>query len=169
MALTIDATVGGVASNSYLTHARAMELAEQAPHMHAWLADVSINRAQMLIHATRLIDRYGEFYGSKTSSAQALMFPRVGLSHVYTGVPFSSSAIPDFVEWATMEWAYALSQDPEVGGAVGAGLDSLRTPSFSLVFSGQSRGGVKIPHTASDLLRPYARRIGFMHARVLRT
>ena len=86
MAITIDATVGGASSNSYVTLARANVLAETLPHMDGWLTDASINRAQLLTHATRLIDRHFTPSGQRVSSSQALFWPQSGLSDVSTGI-----------------------------------------------------------------------------------
>lgn len=157
MAVVIIATVGGVSSNSYVTLTRASTLIEQLPHITDWLTDVTIAKAQLLIHATRLIDRHILFYGTKASAAQALEWPRANVRDVRTHALISSTAIPSFVEWATVEWAYQLHLDAEQSDYLAPGLSSLRTPSFDAQFTGSSPSIV--PSVVSDLLLPYGQKI----------
>lgn len=77
MTLAIDATVGGTASNSYITVAEADAYFEAVPGYSAtWAALTSASKIQRLVHACRAIDRYN-FLGYKTDADQALKFPRV--------------------------------------------------------------------------------------------
>lgn len=170
MAITLDATVGGTSSNSYVTEARAGELIETLPHAGDWFTEVYVDKKPLLIHATRLIDRYGEYHGYKTSSSQALAFPRAGVVSWPEGNLIANNVIPAAVEIATVEWAYHLLHNADVeGGGLGEGLDSIRTPSFALSFSGGAQQPPFIPGVIRQLLRPLAFRIGLSPARVLRT
>ena len=169
MALVLDATVGGASSNSYLTTDRAQALAGEMPHMGEWISNVEVSKEQYLVYATRLIDRYGYYKGSRTNSSQALAFPRTGLYEFPEGNAISSSVIPSFVEWACIEWAFHLLKNPQSDANFGEGLDFIRTPSFALSLNGQTPSQTRIPPIVADLLRPHAQRIGLMKARVLRT
>lgn len=167
MAITIDATVGGASSNSYLTLARAAVLAETLPHMGEWVTDSSINKAQLLLHATRLLDRHFLPDGTKVSTAQALWWPQSGLFYAHTATAIPTTIIPEFVELATLEWAWALHQTPDAYGDIASGLRELDTPSFNMVFSG---GAQKIvPRVISELLAPYATRQVQTAHRLVRT
>ncbi len=166
MAVVIDATVGGANSNSYLTVARANVLAETLPHMDDWLLDASINKAQLLVHATRMIDRYFVPDGSKVSSTQALWWPQSGLYYANTGEQIPGAIIPEFVELATMEWAFSLYQNPDPYSDVTDGLKMLDTPSYRMEFTG---GGQKlIPDAVYTLLGPYTRDTLSSFVRVIR-
>jgi hypothetical protein len=168
MPLTLDATVGGVSSNSYLTLLRADELAEQLPHASEWFTNEALDKPQLLVHATRLIDRYGYYYGSKTSPAQALQFPRTGLTYHTELTSVASNVIPNFIEWACIEWAFSLVTSEEATPA-SYGISSLSTPSFSLSFDSGAASSNDRPSVVDELLKPYARRLAMGFSRVLRT
>ena len=166
MAIVIDATVGGVSSNSYLTIARAGILAETMPHMEAWLHDADVNKPQLLVHATRLIDRYFTPVGYKTADTQALMWPRKHVVDVSIGVLLSDTVIPTFVEMATIEWAVALYENPDPYAEVGHGLKRLATPSYEMWFDGNPPAVV--PRVVNLLLGPYSMVAGGPFRRVVR-
>lgn len=153
MAIVIDATIGGAASNSYLTLMRATDLWAETPHADDFLSDFSINRRQLLVQATRLIDRHLSFIGSKATTGQALAWPRSGVSDQSTGVAISSSVIPLFVELATAEWAVILQNESAHENAIAPGLTRLRTPSYEMEFGGS--GKRTIPSVVADLLFSY--------------
>lgn len=168
MAITIDATVGGASSNSYLTPTRAAVLAEQLPHGAEWFTNIDINKSQLLVYATRLIDQYGYYYGSKASTTQALAFPRAGLVYLPEGDVIPNNVIPTFIEWATIEWAVSLIEASDLTPS-GFGMKSLKTPSFTIDFASGISQGPHTPRVVTDLLKPYARRVGMNYVRVLRT
>ena len=158
MALVIDATVGGASSNSYVTMERANTLLEGLPHAGDWFTDYTINRVQLIIHATRLIDRHIDFNGLKATTSQALEWPRQSIKDVRTNEEILSTIIPEFVEWATVEWAFELYLNADQGTNLVPGVRSLRTPSYDIEFSGA--GGKKlIPDVVGDLLLPYGERV----------
>jgi len=166
MAILVDATIGGASSNSYLTVARAGVLAETLPHMDAWLQDMEVNKPQLLVHATRLIDRHFVPIGMKTSDTQALMWPRKHAVDVGTGLLLADTVIPTFVEMATLEWAAALHENPDPYAEVGHGLRRLRTPSYEMEFDGNTPS--LIPRVVSMLLGPYSMKASGPFHRVVR-
>jgi len=167
MAITIDATVGGANSNSYLTIARAAVLAETLPHMNEWFTDSSINKAQLLLHGTRLLDRHFLPNGTRVSATQALWWPQSGLYYANTSTAIPTSIIPEFVELATIEWAWALHQTPDAYAEIASGLEELDTPSYRMKFTGAKQQIV--PRVVSELLSPYAVRQVQMSHRLVRT
>ena len=72
---TIDATVGGASSNSYVTPAEAEIYFEIRPGSEKWDELDSDRKRAALIFATMLIDRE-TFWSRKNDSTQALKFPR---------------------------------------------------------------------------------------------
>ena len=80
MALTLikeDGT-GKADANSYADRADGDAYHEGHLYASAWTAATEANREKALVMATRLIDAYMEFGGSKASSGQALQWPRYG-------------------------------------------------------------------------------------------
>jgi hypothetical protein len=77
MAATIDATVSGTDSNSYVTEAESNSYFETF-HWFAstWAGFSSEIKAQRLIEAARALDSGYDFTGEKTDVDQALEFPR---------------------------------------------------------------------------------------------
>lgn len=153
MAIVLDATVSGANSNTYLTLIGMNALVETLPHMKEWLTDPEINRAQLLVHGTRMLDRNFAPFGIRAVSTQALLWPRVNVIDPETGDLISSTAIPDFVEMATAEWAWALHQNPDTYAETGYGLRRLETPSYRMEFNGDQPRVV--PKAVTLLMAPY--------------
>lgn len=166
MAVTLDATVGGTTSNSYVTLARGNQLIEQLPHGNDWILDPSISKSVLLIHATRLVDRSVWFVGEKTSTSQALEWPRRNVSDERSNNLISSAIIPDFVEWATVEWALYLNAEGDELNLYGLGLTSLRTPSYTADFGGPTSR--RMPSVVSELLLPYGQLVSRSQIRLIR-
>lgn len=166
MVIAIDATIGSVNSNSYVTVVRSNILAETLPHMSEWLTDIDINKPQLLLHATRMIDTCFIPPGNRVSESQALAWPRDHVVDVSTGLLLSNNAIPLFVELATVEWAGELYRNPEPHEDVGYGLKRLETPSYRMEFNGQSSR--EIPRAVQRLLGPYNMKMASPFHRVVR-
>lgn len=75
MALTLDATVSGVASNSYLTIAQCQAYMDATPNADKWTAAGTVLQAQALVAATSMLDTVA-YRGFKTKVGQALQWPR---------------------------------------------------------------------------------------------
>jgi len=67
---------------------------------------------QSLVTSTRWLNQQ-KWLGAKTSSVQALAFPRTGLTDV-EGTAIDSATIPDIVLWAYYELANAIGDDPTI-------------------------------------------------------
>jgi len=108
MAITIDATVGGSTSNSYVTLAEAVAYFEGRLNTAAWdvlTSDEAKNVA--LVSACRRIDQE-EFSGVRSSLEQALAWPRWGASA--DGIRVDSQEIPQRVKNAQCELALFMLQ-----------------------------------------------------------
>ncbi len=108
MALTIDASVGGVASNSYITLANAEIYFEKRLNADNWDAASAENKNKALANATIRID-HEDFLGLKTdvTSPQALKWPRVGMLDIDM-LSILSTILPKELTEATCEMALAL-------------------------------------------------------------
>lgn len=105
--MSLDATVGGVAANAYLTVAAATALLSQRLHTSDWTGADPDNQSASLIWATRLIEEKFEFDGSVVNNVQKLRWPRIGTTDV-EGRAYLSTEIPPPVQIAASELALVL-------------------------------------------------------------
>ena len=110
MAATIDATLKGESSNSYVTLAEANAYFETVPSSTTWDDKTDDQKNRAIISATRWIDSLN-FYGDRCSNNQALSWPRNNY-HV-DRVELTCSAIPTDIKYASYELARALANDTD--------------------------------------------------------
>jgi len=113
--LALDATPGGIASNSYVTVADATDYLNERLNTQPWYAtpeDVTLQaqREAALITATRLLDEQIRWLGTPTYPDQALGWPRSGLSTA-SGGPLDATVVPATVQRATSYYALGLLRD----------------------------------------------------------
>lgn len=100
--MPLDATVGGIAANSYVTVEEANAYFADRSNATNW--STSTQQDQLLITASRLIDWQLRFKGNKTSELQAMQFPRVGVE-LTNGTVVADNIIPTPVKFAVFELA----------------------------------------------------------------
>ena len=110
MAATIDATLGGVSANSYVTLAAADAYFETVPDSSTWTAKTTDQKNRALISATRWINVLS-FYGKLCSDTQALKWPRK--DYTVDGINLACTLIPEPIKTATYELARALANDTD--------------------------------------------------------
>jgi len=108
VAATIDATLSGASSNSYVTLAAANSYFETVPDSATWTNKTDDQKNRALISATRWIDSLN-FYGDRCDEGQALKWPRN--NYDVDGVELECSFIPNDIKYATYELARALAND----------------------------------------------------------
>jgi hypothetical protein len=108
VAATIDATLSGASSNSYVTLAAANSYFETVPDSTTWTNKTDDQKNRALISATRWIDSLN-FYGDRCDEDQALKWPRN--NYDVDGVELECSLIPNDIKYATYELARALAND----------------------------------------------------------
>ena len=109
MALTIDATLGGANSNSYITLADANIYFEGRLYTSVWDGATDDNKNKALVMACKRINQE-TFYGDRATTTQKLPFPRVNLGYL-DGV-YLDSIIPEILKEAQCELAiHLLSTD----------------------------------------------------------
>jgi hypothetical protein len=135
--MAFDSTPGSTTANSYLSVARADELATEHPYATAWidLAADTPRKQALLIMATRRIDNALCPPGTALNANQALKQPRTGQTNG-NGYEYPSNVIPLPVELATFEDALALatSNVTQPSAASVQGLTRLKAGSVELVF-----------------------------------
>lgn len=101
--ITIDATVGTVTANSYLTEAEADAYFDGHFAPNPWLK--SQIRLVLLVHSTRLLDQYMDWDGFRVNpeATQSLEWPRTGVLDVLDTI------IPSRVKNAVCELASYLA------------------------------------------------------------
>ena len=108
MAVVIDASIGGVSSNSFVTLAEAETYMLARLNASNWGSDDDLkNRA--LVEATRELCGV-RWQGTPVSTTQALQWPRYYVANpdapAYSTVLYASTIIPQRVKDATMELAF---------------------------------------------------------------
>lgn len=103
----IDSTVGGLASNSYVSLLEANAYFESAYNKPLWAPLVDNVKAQLLISATVALDSYTTWLGQRYSISQVLDWPRVSV-YDRDGMLYPYTVIPYTIKVATYELAYHL-------------------------------------------------------------
>lgn len=112
----IDATVGGLSSNSYVTLAEANAYAADSFSGDAFLALSNADREKCLRQATRQIDR-NRFQGVQGTTRQALAFPRAYPYNSDRPTLSTALEIPSAVKDAQCEQALYLASNALTGGS----------------------------------------------------
>jgi hypothetical protein len=116
---TLDSSVGGSSSNSYGNVANADTYFADSMGRSFWASQDASTKAVALIHATRLLDQYIEWFGTKSTTTQALEWPRYDTSDK-SGSAYAHDIIPGPVVFATYELAYYLVQNQGISFSVQA-------------------------------------------------
>jgi hypothetical protein len=117
MPAAIDATVGGSASNSYVSVAESTTYLEERLNVTAWEDALPDDHIRALIAATRRIDQerfegvpVNPLTGTSTGTTQTLKWPRYSADDD-AGWTWEATVIPQPVKHATIELAlYLLNQ-----------------------------------------------------------
>jgi len=110
-AVTIDASVGGANSNSFVTRAEAQSYFEGRLGAGKWEPDSTelTDQDRALVMSTSRLD-IEKFYGNRVSLTQRLSWPRSGI--VIDGVAVAQTALPRQLKEACFELALAYLQNP---------------------------------------------------------
>ena len=124
--MALDATLAGVTSNSYVTRARAEEIALTIPGSADWLAASDDDKDLSLIQATTWLETL-DYKGLRCTTTQALKWPRSGAD--CDGLISTCTAIPYKIEFAEVVLAIRLLANP---GAI-IGEDTADAPNGTFV------------------------------------
>lgn len=152
----VDATVSGAAANSYVTLAEANAYFATRVGGEAWSELDETDAENALITATAQLEMR-KYVGGKTTSTQALKWPRWGIEDE-DAISYASDAIPARVKQACFELALYLAVNPGVSGATGLeGFKSIELDqgtSFQFAVGGGSSAGT-IPSQAMVLINDF--------------
>ncbi len=101
--MAIDATVGGPNSNSFGTLSEALAFFANRLNSEAFTTADDTDQEKALIMSTLRLQQV-QYDGFKSSSSQALPFPRIGL-FTYDGSSIDGSTIPVEMKYAEFELA----------------------------------------------------------------
>lgn len=160
MAVVLDATVGGLSANSYVTVVEADSyidsyvLAES--NREAWADVASDDKSRLLIQATRQLDWYFRWVGERTNEDQALCWPRYRAWREDKLLP--ETEIPFEVKHATIElalWLRTQQDDIPVDGPYQ--LNDVAVGPIRINFNEKSGGQAKIymPDKVAAILREF--------------
>lgn len=121
MAAVIDATVNGEDSNSYVTLLEADTYFETRLNVDAWEAATDDTKNRSLIQATRYLDTYFEWQGSRATDTQALDWGRSNAYSCETGDLIASDTIPISIKESTYEQAFYMLTNTDFGSVANAG------------------------------------------------
>jgi hypothetical protein len=108
MTVTVDATVGGANSNSFITVATGDALANNALDATAWTAASTDDKGRAIINATLGLNPL-DWVGTRATTTQALAWPRTDAE--INGRPIADNEIPREVQQATFDLALALLEE----------------------------------------------------------
>jgi len=136
--MTLDATVGGAASNSFVTLAEFNHYLETRLHLPASVISASsTNKEKALMWSSRLISALC-WLGSGSTDTQRLSWPRLGL--VYgTGFAIPGNVLPQELKDAVCELAFLLLQKDTTlpNQAAVQGLTKIKAGSVELGFKNE--------------------------------
>jgi len=114
--MSIDATVGGVAANSYALRSEADTYFANHPSFDTWDAILDADQEALMIHATRLLDQL-DYVGDRATTTQALEWPRID-NDTYD-IVWANNVIPPKLKYAEFEIALWLQASGGVAVAAG--------------------------------------------------
>jgi hypothetical protein len=148
--MALVATIGGTASNSYVTLAEADAYFEDRLYTTEWDAATPTDKEKALVTATRRIDEE-LFTGEKTTLAQALKWPRI-FANDEGGDEFAADIIPTRLLQATCIVALELLKADFIAESYLNNYSFLSTGTMQFKqFTQQSAG--RLPSEAVRLLR----------------
>ncbi len=170
---SIDATSGGASSNSFATIAEITTYNDEHPDNTKWSGATTDVQKIAAITATRLLDEWVQWVGTKATAAQALRWPRYGVLDV-DEYYIDGDVIPNFLKDATSELARIIAEegnitkDPDTQG-----FKSLQAGSLKMEIDKADRDKIGVlPDSVLAIVEPYGtvrKRGGTGTVKLLRT
>lgn len=157
MAVTLDASVGGASSNSYSFLTEAETYHDTRLHTLDWDNSNDPDKTIALIWATRLLDEWVDWYGSKVGlmDDQALRWPRYSVSD-RDGEDFDFDIIPQFLKDATAELAKDLITEDVTADADTKGFSEMKIDVLMLKIDKVDRDATTvISDSVKAMVEPY--------------
>lgn len=162
--MSFDATPGGSSSDTYVTLEEAKDYFKTRLHSDLWVSFV--NKKAALITATRLLERWVKWQGTKTTETQALHWPADGAVD-RDGYYVPNHIIPVAVKEATCEMAYAMLEEDLTATDDMAGYHSLKVGSLHIVSDSKTKAKT-IPESVWKAVAEYGKQPSVSQVRVVR-
>lgn len=164
--ITIDATIGGADTNSYLSLVDANDLIHQRPFHSNWdsITDDDEKNAA-LVWATRMLSHY-EWKGSIASQDQKQAWPRSGI-YDKDGRAQLITTYPEWLTTAFSELAFYIATEDRLSDSGTEGFSKIKIGSIDLTIDKTDRTGL-IPDYILDDIRPWLKSSKQFNASVVR-
>lgn len=147
--MALNATIGSDSANSYVTLSEATAYFEDRAHASDW--ESFEDQEKILITASRMLDWYTNWKGTKSSVSQSMDWPRSGAIRT-DGTEVDDDIIPQEVKIATYELALSsLSGDRTVDNEL-TGIKKVQVSSLSIEANVDSTGKPAIPSKVRMIL-----------------
>lgn len=148
---TVVADVGLATANSYVTVAEADAYFSDSFGRPLWItpATTADVKATLVVYASRLLDQYMEWAGSRATDTQSMEWPRIGAYDRF-GAMIPSDQIPKQVKYAVFELAYYALENNGLSFADQT-IDSVKVGSIQVEFTPKSTDA-GIPKFIENLL-----------------
>ena len=127
--MALNATVGASDANSYVTVAEANAYFRHRLHSEDW--DDADAPDSALVTASRMLDWYVKWKGWRSSTTQAMLWPRTEVLR-RDGTSVDDDIIPPEVKTATYELAFSSLAESRVGDDPLAGIEQLKAGSLMI-------------------------------------
>lgn len=129
----LDATVGGIAANSYVTVAEATAYFADRSFASAW--DSFADQDDLLVTASQVLDWFVTWKGKRATETQRMDWPRTG-TYTDFGTEYSELVIPEKVKVAVYELALSSIESDRTADNPLMGLEMVKAGSLQLKVAG---------------------------------
>jgi hypothetical protein len=167
--MSLDATIGGSSSNSYVTVAEADAYFADRAHNSNWTGLAAEDKPNFLISASQMLDWYVTWKGVRTESAQSMDWPRTGV-YDDRGELFDDDVVPADIKTAVFELALVNIEEDRTADDDLAGLKEIKAGSLGLKTdeTALNTSNKTIPDKVWGILRGYTTRSGIGVVRLIR-
>lgn len=126
--MALNATLGASDANSYVTLAEANAYFEDRMHSSAWETS---DKEGLLITSSQMLDWYIKWKGTKSTTAQAMLWPRTDVMRP-DGTVIGDDELPPEIKTAVYEQALANIETDRTGDDPLAGIGQLKAGSLMI-------------------------------------
>ncbi len=155
---TVETGSGSTTSNSYASVANGDDYHEKHLYSTVWTAASTGEKEEALMMATRLLDDYFAWEGTKTSDTQALDFPRFNIFDK-DGFLLQSNTLPTALLDATSEFARSLLAADRTAETDDRGFSRIKAGTVEVVIAPGDRKPV-VPSVVKRMLSAIGRAVG---------
>jgi hypothetical protein len=151
--LVVETGAGLSTANSYATVAEADAYYEARPFSSSWQEMTTLEKTVSLVYATRLLDEQSDWFGTRSTTIQALRWPRSGALD-RDGETLEATELPVDIKRATMELAQWVKMADRTAEPDTAGYGAITVGPLSVTIDRSDRKAV-LPAIVATMLAPY--------------